>query len=467
LNVRCLGDGRRRDDETFPNRPGVTIGMPMESRANNCVASPDNAIDAPPQAAAASLAQASTGPALGRVVYVVSQFPSWSETFIVREIHALIDAGVDVRIVSLKPSSETMVQADAAALLDRVHQPPPLLATFGGALLALLRQPAQVIGASATIVADTWRTPGVLVRSLGTLCRGLCHLPWLRAFDPQFIHAHWSTYPTTAAWALSRLMQRPFGFTCHAHDVFRNQQMLPRKIRDAALPVTISRHNVDFLDRHVSPEASRRLKVVHCGVDLRQVPWTPDNRPGNHIVGVGRLSPEKGFHTLIEALAVLRDGGTPFTCTVIGEGPARAQLEALIERLDLRTQVTLAGAQPQEFVRTQLASATVFTLPCQIAANGSRDGIPVALMEAMASGCPVVSCPVSGVPELIGDGVHGLLAREGDALSLAQALKRLLDDPSLRDRLTRAARQRIEAEFDARTEALKLHAFMREAIHAA
>lgn len=441
--------------------------MPMESRANNCVAGAESAIEAPPQAAAATLAQAATGHALERVVYVVSQFPSWSETFIVREIQALIEAGVDVRIVSLKPSAETMVQADAAALLDRVHQPPSLPATFGGALLALLRQPAQVIGVCTTIVADTWRTPGVLVRSLGTLCRGLCHLPRLRAFDPQFIHAHWSTYPTTAAWALSRLMQRPFGFTCHAHDVFRNQQMLPRKIREAAVPVTISRHNVDFLNRHVSSEASRRLKVIHCGVDLRQIAWTPDNRVGDRIVGVGRLSPEKGFHTLVEALATLRDGGTPFTCTVIGEGPARAELEAQIERLDLGSQVALAGAQPQEYVRAQLASATVFTLPCQVAANGSRDGIPVALMEAMASGCPVVSCPVSGVPELIGDDVHGLLAREGDAASLAHALKRLLEDSSLRQRLARAARQRIEVEFDARTEALKLHALMREATHAA
>ncbi|WP_460761449.1 glycosyltransferase [Lysobacter fragariae] len=395
---------------------------------------------------------------------MVSQFPSWSETFIVREISTLIDEGVDVRILSLKRGSETMVQADAAALLDRVRQPPGLPATLWNVLHALSVHPLRIAAATATIVADAWRTPTVLAKSLATLFRSLCQLRWLQGFDPQFIHAHWSTYPATAAWTLAQVTERPFGFTCHAHDVFRNHQLLPRKIEDAALAVTISRHNIDWLGRHVSALAPRKLKVVHCGVDLRQISWQPGERSGNRILGVGRLAPEKGFHTLIDALALLRDGGAAFHCTVIGEGPARQDLQALIDRHGLQEHVDLAGAQPQEVVREALERATVFALPCQIAANGSRDGIPVALMEAMAAGCPVVSCPVSGVPELIADEVHGLLAHEGNAVSLAQALKRLLDDTALRERLTIAARQRIELEFDARKEAIRLHGLMRKAI---
>lgn len=405
---------------------------------------------------------------LQRVVYVVSQFPSWSETFIVREIRTLVEVGVDVLILSLKHSGETMIQADAAALLDRVRQPLGLLPTLWNTLRVLFAHPIRTCGAAATIVADTWRTPAVLAKSLATLVRSLSQIPWLQAFDPQFIHAHWSTYPTTSAWALARVMKRPFGFTCHAHDVFRNHQLLPRKIADAALAVTISRHNVGWLDRNISALAPRKLKVVHCGVDLRQISVRTQEPSGNRILGVGRLSPEKGFHTLIEALTILRDNGTPFHCTLIGEGPAREDLLSLIDRHELRRQVDLAGAQPQEYVRTALELATIFVLPCQIAANGSRDGIPVALMEAMAAGCPVVSCPVSGVPELIGNEVHGLLATERDPASLAQALQRLLDDAPLRRRLSIAARQRIEAEFDARKEALKLHGLMTGAInHAA
>ena len=148
---------------------------------------------------------------------------------------------------------------------------------------------------------------------------------------------------------------------------------------------------------------------------------------------------------------------------IIGDGPARNALAALVDHHALGGRVELAGAQPQEVVRAALAGASIFALPCQVAANGSRDGIPVALMEAMASGCAVVSCPVSGVPELIGDGVNGLLAREGDPASLAAALRRLLGDAGLRRRLAEAARRRVETDFDARRESARLHGLMRRA----
>lgn len=440
----------------------------MHTRADSSFAFPDIAPAVDPREDIRQAIAEADAPPLQRVLYVVSQFPSWSETFIVREIHALIEEGVDVRILSLKRGDDSMVQADAAALRERARQPRGGLATLAGLARALLGHPLRLATVVADIVAGLWKKPAVMLKSLGTLARVLPYLPWLERFDPRFIHAHWSTYPTTAAWALSRLTGRPFGFTCHAHDVFRNHHLLPRKIEEAALAVTISRHNVDWLDRNITPIASRKLEVVHCGVDLRQIPWQPDGRAGNEIVAVGRLSPEKGFHTLVEALALLHRDGVPFRCRIIGEGPARNALAALIDRHALRGRVELAGAQPQEVVRAALAAASVFALPCELAANGSRDGIPVALMEAMASGCAVVSCPVSGVPELIGDDVHGLLADEGDPASLASAIGRLLVDAALRRRLATAARQRVEAEFDARREAGRLHGLMRRAAaHAA
>lgn len=407
----------------------------------------------------------SSTPAPRRVVYVVSQFPSWSETFIVREIRTLVDAGVDVRILSLRRSSASMVQADAATLMDRASQPPGLPATLWNALRAWTAQPRTVTRAAAIIVAGTWRMPAVLMKSLGTLVRSLGHLEWVREFDPEFIHAHWSTYPTSAAWVLAQVLRRPFGFTSHAHDVFVNRHLLARKIEDAALAVTISQHNVEWLGRTVSPLAGDKLQVVHCGVDLQHIPWRhPEGRASHRILGVGRLASEKGFDTLIKALALLHGSGRSFKCTIIGDGPDKRSLQALIDGFELQDHVELAGVQPQEKVRAALDSATVFVLPCQIAASGSRDGIPVALMEAMASGCPVLSCPVSGVPELITDGVHGLLAAERDPASLANALKRLLSDASLRGRLSVAARQRIELDFDARKEALKLHRLMAKAV---
>ncbi|WP_460811476.1 glycosyltransferase family 4 protein [Luteimonas pelagia] len=400
---------------------------------------------------------------LRRVLYVVSQFPSLSETFIVREIRTLLESGVDVRILSLKRAGGTSLPSDVDGLMERAWPPAGLREGLSGTLRTLATTPRILVRALGTVVADTWRQPDVLLKSIVAVFRALGGRRQLDAFAPEFIHAHWSTYPTTAAWLLSRVTGRPFGFTCHAHDVFVNRHFLPRKIEDAALAVTISRHNVDWLAANVSPIARGKMEVVHCGVDLRQVRWQPDGRTGDLIVGVGRLAPEKGFETLVEALALLRDQGMAFQCRVIGDGPGKPALESLIARRRLQDLVTLAGALPQPRVRDALGEAGVFALPCQVAPNGSRDGIPVALMEAMASGCAVVSCPVSGVPELVVDGVHGLLAAEHDAVSLAHALKRLLRDAPLRRRLAVAARERIELEFDAGNEGRRLHGLMARA----
>jgi glycosyltransferase involved in cell wall biosynthesis len=224
--------------------------------------------------------------------------------------------------------------------------------------------------------------------------------------------------------------------------------------------VTISRHNVDWFSRNVSPGAERKLEVVHCGVDLEHIAWRPDGRSEGLIIGVGRLQPIKGFDTLIEALALARRNGAIFRCKLIGEGPMRAELEPQVQSHGLRDHVEFMGAQPQESVREWLEKASIFALPCQVSADGGRDGIPVALMEAMASGCAVVSCRTSGVPELISHDEHGLLVAERDAFALSTALQRLLDDSFLRRRLATAARARIEQQFDARKEARKLHGLM-------
>lgn len=398
-----------------------------------------------------------------RVLYIVSAFPAWSETFIVREVRTLIDDGVDVRILSLKGRSDGLVQTDAAAMLDRVCWPQAPLTATRRVLAEVLARPARVLGAAARIVAGTWREPVAMLKSLVAFGRGLEHLHWLRGFDPELIHAHWATYPSTVAWALGRVLDRPFGFTSHAHDIFLHQQLLRTKLEDAALAITISRHNVEWFDRHVSPAANGKLQVVHCGVDLDTLEWKPGGRSDDLIVATGRLHPIKGFDTLIRALALLDQRGTAFRCRIIGDGPLRGELQALVRSLGLEQRVELAGAQPQEVVRASLDEAAVFALPSQVADDGGRDGIPVALMEAMASGCPVVSCLTSGIPELIENGEGGLLVRERDPTALADALQRLLADRALRDRFSHAARQRVEQQFDARTEARKLHRLMMKA----
>jgi len=409
-----------------------------------------------------------TAPAsLQRVVYVVSLFPCWSETFIVREISALIESGVDVRVLSLKPATEQMVHYDAAALLDRVRHPATVASAVVASLRVAARRPLVLAGIVARIVADTWKGPRVLLKSLAALLRGLEHEAWLRQFDPDLIHAHWATYPSTVAWALGRLLDKPFGFTCHAHDIFTERQLLARKLDEAAVAVTISRYNVDWLSANVAGDGARRLKVVHCGVDLAHAPWQPDHRKDDQLLAVGRLDPIKGFDTLISALSLLQKRGVGFNCRLVGSGPLEADLREQARCMGVSEQIEFAGAQPQQVVRRWMDEAALFVLPSQVASDGNRDGIPVALMEAMASGCVTVSTRVSGIPELIEDHVSGLLVDAKDPAALADALQRLLEDASLRRELAASARERVEQQFDSRIEAARLRGHMQEALHVA
>lgn len=403
-------------------------------------------------------------PAPRRVLYVVSLFPCWSETFIVREIEQLIASGVDVRILSLKPPSEKLVQARARALMDRVIGPRGALAEAPTVLFEALRQPVRLLGVLAICLAGLYRQPTVLAKTLVSLWRGLAALPQLRRFDAELLHAHWATYPSTVAWALGRLLRRPFSFTCHAHDIFVEDHLLRRKLAEASLAATISQFNVRYLQPWRSAGVPDRLQVVHCGVDFSELPEVLDGRVEGQLATVGRLDPIKGFDVLVEALALLRQRGVAFDCTLIGEGELRPALEAQRARHGLDAALAMPGARPQEQVRAALLAASVFVMPSVRTPQGNQDGIPVALMEAMGSGAAVVSTRVSGIPELIEHEVSGLLVDAGDAPALADALQRLLGDADLRRRLGQAARVRVAAEFDAGIEARKLLGHMQVAV---
>jgi colanic acid/amylovoran biosynthesis glycosyltransferase len=405
-----------------------------------------------------------------RLLYVVSLFPCWSETFIVREISTLIAAGADVRILSLKAPSETMVQPDAARLMSRTRHPLPPAAAAAARVRALRAHGPLLARALAQVARKLARKPVDLAKSVEAIARGVEQLDWIRTFDPDVIYAHWGTFPSTVAWVLSRLTGKPFGFTCHAHDIFVNDHLLKEKIEAAAVPVTISRFNVEWLAERATPLARERLNIVHCGVDFSGAPAAAPARPrdgGGEILAVGRLDPIKGFEVLVDAIAELARAGRQVRCRIIGSGPLEGALKERIAGHGLGDAVALAGARPQSEVRAAIEGAALFVLPSVVTPTGDRDGIPVSLMEAMAAGTPVVSTRVSGIPELIGDGQEGLLVPERDPAALAAAMARLLDDPALGARLAAAAREKVLREFDAATEARKLLALLTAVARAA
>lgn len=396
-----------------------------------------------------------------RVLYVVSLFPCWSETFIVREIHELVRRGVDVRILSLRHPSESFVQSDAQALLGRVIYPPRGLALLGRWLREALSAPRRSLVELAELTVALLRDPVAWAKSLVVWARTLGVMAELRRLRAQHVHAHWATYPSTAAMWIAQRTQLRFSFTAHAHDIFVNDQLLRHKLRRAAFGVTISSFNRHFLAERVTPRALDVLRIIHCGVAPDRLRFEPSGRVPGRILSVGRLDPIKGFEYLIDACARLAADGVAFDCQIIGDGPLRPALEQRIARLGLQDRVRLLGALPQERVQAAMREASVFALACVVTPAGDRDGIPVALMEAMACGLPVVSTEVSGIPELVIDGITGRLAPAGNAQALAQCLAQQLADTAQARQMALAARAHVEREFDVVTETGKLHAAFR------
>jgi glycosyltransferase involved in cell wall biosynthesis len=221
--------------------------------------------------------------------------------------------------------------------------------------------------------------------------------------------------------------------------------------------VTVSDFNLAWL-RERFPRAAGRLHRIYNGLLLEQFPFPPPPRRARTIVSVGRLIEKKGFDQLIDACALLAADGVGFDCAIVGTGELEEALAARIARLGLGARVRLLGSRPRSEVIEIVRGAALFAGPYTIAADGNRDGLPTVLTEAMALGTPCVASAVTGVPEIVEDGVTGLLVPPDDVAALAAAIRRLLDAPALGERLARAARQRVEERFDARRSSAALRA---------
>jgi glycosyltransferase involved in cell wall biosynthesis len=388
-----------------------------------------------------------------RIAYVVVMFPCYSETFVLREIRELVRRGAEIAILSLRGFSEKIIDEDARPLLARTIYSPFLFsrALLRANLAFLLRSPRRYLGAAAFLAARLWRSPVEFAKTAALFPKAALFARLLSDRGVAHIHAHFANYPATAALVISRLSGIPFTFTAHAHDIFQGQLLLAAKVAAAERVFAISRFNRRFILERCGEGAGDKVEVLHCGLDLGRLPRKAAGEIGGRtILAVGRLMAIKGFDTLIRAAGIARDRGAGFDCVIVGDGPDRGDLERLVEGLGLSGTVSMEGERTPQEVVEMMARARIFALPSRPARrrSGVMDGIPVSLMEAMAIGVPVVSCPVSGIPELVEDGRTGLLVPPADPVRLADALERLLGDAGLCARLAEAARKKVEREFD-------------------
>jgi glycosyltransferase involved in cell wall biosynthesis len=259
-----------------------------------------------------------------------------------------------------------------------------------------------------------------------------------------------------AAWVCHRLTGISYSFTAHAHDLYVDQVMLSRKVSDAAMVVTISDFNRAIL---TGLHTGTDVHVVHCGINTSGYRFEPRVIPAQgpiRAVCVASLQEYKGHEVLLRALATGGPGVDRIQLDLIGDGPLRAELEQLSLELGLAHRVRFLGAQTETVVAGKLAAAELFVLPSVVAADGQMEGLPVALMEALASGLPCVSTSLSGIPEIIVDGVTGRLALPGDAQDLRDALESVVSGGVDVAGFAVAGRALVEHDFELRTTVEKL-----------
>jgi colanic acid/amylovoran biosynthesis glycosyltransferase len=402
------------------------------------------------------------------IAYMMSRFPHLPETFILREMSALEAQGWDVALYPLLVQEEAVVHPEAKRWLPRAHRF-ELSRVVAANLKALRQKPRQYFKLLARLVWENRSSPGFLARALIVFPYAIEAADMMTQQKIAHIHAHYATHPALAAWLIHRLTDIPYSVTVHAHDIFVNRTMLPTKLKDAAFVVAISQYNRDFLSRVVGPWTSDKTHVIHCGIEPAHYRVSRRSKPNNsqlsslpyrkeplEIISIGSLQAYKGQQYLVAACSMLYEKRIPFCCRIVGDGEERVRLENQIKQLGLEDHVVLLGAKTEAEVAELLAMANCYVQPSIVTPSGKMEGIPVALMEALAAELPVIASDLSGIPELVRPGETGYLVPAGNATALADALAQVYHHPEVGRALARAGRERVLAEFELQNNVQKL-----------
>lgn len=378
------------------------------------------------------------------------------DAWVGNELRIVGKAGIPVTLHGLNRPGSTYFTAEDIAALERGTEyiyPLSKAAALGAVLAAPFRFGSRALAALGNALFGERESFRIRLTALWHYAVA-CHWAARQQGKPMaHIHSQWIHSAGTVAMYGAWLLDKPFSFTGHAADLFRNRAALADKIRRADFINCISEfHRQFYLENGARPE---QLQIVYCGIDTSH--FTPRRRtraPGEplHILSSGRLVEKKGFPVLIEACAIMAARGYDFRCTIGGSGPDEAELRALIAARGLDDRVTLTGeALKQEEIPDFMYSGDVYTLPCVWASDNDVDGLPQMLMEAMACGLPAVSTELVGIPDLVIDGETGLLVPTEDAAALAEALMRLGEDDDLARQLAESGHAHVTKAFDIET----------------
>src|SRR6266513_2796391 len=364
-----------------------------------------------------------------RFAYLFERFPSFGQTFCYREV----------------------------AALDRQDIAPPIFS---------IRKPEDVrraankrkLGADIVAALDEWDRRTDFLRLYQAIYVGLR----LRQMGIDHVHAHFAGMAARTAFWINKFFSITFSFTAHANDIFSPRQFeigLDKLVDTARAIITETDYAARFLRDRFSHRADR-VHRIYNGLDLAEFGRADFSSTPPLIIAVGRLIPKKGFGDLIRTCALLVERGKSFRCEIIGQGPLENQLRRQIDELCLQNNVVLPGVKPQTQLRRRLAAANVFVLPSVIDPDGGMDNLPTVIMEAMATGLPVVSTNLGGIPEMVIENETGFLVQPSVAAAMADAIETVISDCSLAARLGHSGCERARALFSIEKNVRELYALL-------
>lgn len=394
-----------------------------------------------------------------RVGYYLWQFPVLSQTFIDREVRALRESGIPVEVVADKHGDVEVLDNHARALIDSTTYIFPIDNKVARQYIGyfLFRTPLIFVSLLCYVIGHRYHQVKTFQDDMQLFLKAVFLAGLYKDLNVTRVHSPWANRTAFVSLIASQLLQVPFSVQARASDIHRrsDRYALEEKFANAQLVVTNTRFNHDYLKQYVTDKKWSSIQVIYNGLDLAQFIPQPrqDSASTLNILSVGRLIEPKGLVYLLGACRFLKDKKYRFHCEIIG-GSQEADLAYFIRLKKLRREfgleeyVTFSGAQPFSHVLTRYQASDIFILPCVQAQDGSQDITPNALIEAMAMKLAVVSTQSTAIPEIVDDGVNGLLVPPKNELALVEALMKLMNDGLLRTRLGEQARRKIEQRFD-------------------
>jgi colanic acid/amylovoran biosynthesis glycosyltransferase len=387
--------------------------------------------------------------------YLFERFPSFGQTFCYREVAELYRQGVAAPTFSIRNPKDEPAQDWDARIVERVHYLPE-----EKELLDDVHRASKKGKLASEIIAtiDEWGRRTDFLRLYQAVYVGLR----LQEMKISHVHAHFAGMAARTAFWIAKFFPVTFSFTAHANDIFapRNFEIgLDKLISAARVIVTETDYSEKFL-RERFPERADRIHRIYNGLNLGEFGHANFSSDPPLIVAIGRLIAKKGFANLIRACALLVERERSFRCEIFGEGPLESQLRRQIEELGLQELVQLPGSKPQHELRACLAGASVFVMPSVPDAEGGMDNLPTVIMEAMATGLPVVSTRIGGIPEMVVENETGFLVQPEDARALAGVIEKVTTDQSLGHKLGQAGYERAQTLFSIEKNARELRALL-------